>query len=223
MNLEDRIKLVKDDDVTWNWDDSNPNHYSKTPGSTWGVHAKFDPFPCYSHDINLVTETAKKVEARFPIRFDTFYFLFPFEPVSRTNGQASTNTVKYAERDTGDKGTWEGVIHLYGKRIPLHPAMTRYLVCHEYGHIVDSWICNRRHLNDSGMDEEYAKMRGIDNNQKYGGRKWHTNIGEIIANDFRIAVCNVESEFWPHEVAHPKDCPQVHDFWYRMMLEYAGG
>jgi hypothetical protein len=223
MKLEERIKLITDDDCFWDWDGSNLSYTANTPDSKWGSTTKFDPFPCYSHKKELVEETARIVENRFPIKFNTFYFLFPFEPLSRTNGQASYNTITYDDRDTGSKGTWDGIIHLYGKRIPLHPAMTRYLVAHEYGHIVDYWICNRRGLQHDGIDEEYAKLRGIDNNQKYGGRKWHTNVGEIIANDFRITVCNIESEFWPHEVPHPKDCPQVNDFWYKMMLEYGNG
>jgi hypothetical protein len=221
MDLNERIKLVTDNQFGWNWDDSNPTYYDKTPNSQWGTHTKFDPFPCYNHNPNLVTDIARKVEARFPIGFETYWFIFSYEPISRTNGQASLNTIRYA--DNGEKAEWDGVIHLYGKRIPLHPAMTRYLVAHEYGHIVDSWICRCRGLDGNGMDEEYAKLRGLENNQGYGGRKWHTNIGEIIANDFRIAVCGIESEFWPHEIEHPDNVPVVNQFWYEMMLKYGKG
>lgn len=221
MNLEKRIKLVKDKEFYWDWDGSNPTFSSKTPNSQWGGTAKFDPFPCYTHDKKLVIETVQKVEKFFPIKFDVFYFIYPHESLSRTNGQASTNTVTYADKEKGTKNTWDGVIELYGKRIPPHPAMTRYLCAHEYGHLVDTWICHQRGLEFNGMDKEYAKMRGIRPNSNYGGRKWHTNIGEIIANDFRIAVCDIESEFWPHKVKHPKKCPQVSKFWEKMIRDFA--
>lgn len=221
ININERIKVISDSDVSWNWDDSHPTFYTKTSSSTWGTHVKFDPFPCYSHDSKLVKEMASVVEECFPIGFDVYYFLFPYETIGRTNGQASVNTIEYPDKEKEVKGTWDGVIELYGKRIPIHPAMTRYLVAHEYGHIIDSWICNRRSLEYNGLDEDYAKLRGIDNNQKYGGRKWHTNVGEIIANDIRICLFNVEPEFWPHECEHPLKNQKVIDFWGEMKDKYS--
>jgi hypothetical protein len=162
----------------------------------------------------------KQVEKAFPIGFETFYFLHSFELPDRTNGDASKNTVSWEDEDKGTKAVWEGVINLYGKRIPLHPAMTRYLVAHEYGHVVDYWINHCRGLKDDGFDKEYAKMRGIDCNLLYGGRRWHSNIGEVIANDFRIAVCGVEREFWPHDCKHPDEDDNVKNWWYEALLCY---
>jgi hypothetical protein len=223
MTLEERVKFITEDQCGWDWEGSNPSYNTVTPNCRYGSSTKFDPFPCYSHNKELVLKTAELVEKRFRVGFDVFYFIFPYEPVSRTNGQAHKNTTTYADNEKGVKESWEGVIELHGKRIPPHPAMTRYLVAHEYGHIVDYWICRCRGLNHNGFDEEYAKMRGIENNQKYGGRRWHSNIGEVIANDFRIAVCDVESEFWPHDVVHPKESKEVNEFWYKMMLEFSKG
>lgn len=222
MKIEERVKLITDDDVTWDWDSSNPSFNTKTPNVSWGGHTKFDPFPCYSHPKQFVIDIATQVEKAFPISFDTFIFIFPFEPIGRTNGQAQVNTIDYNHsKDDRTQATWEGAIELYGKRIPLHPAMTRYLVSHEYGHIIDTWICRCRHLEINGLDEEYAKMRGIDSNFKYGGRKWHTNTGEIIANDFRICVTGIEREFWPHECKHPDLDDNVKSWWQEAIEKYS--
>lgn len=220
MNIEERIKFVKEEEMYWDWDTSQPSYYDKTPNSKHGgIYNKFDPFPCYTHNKDLIFKEVQKIESLFPIEFDTFYFIFPYECISRTNGQSYTNTIQY--KTETKKHTWDGVIDLYGKRIPIHPSMTRYLVSHEYGHVIDNYICNCRDLDQDGMDEEYAKMRGIECNKQYGGRKWHTNIGEIIVNDFRICIGNTEIEFWPHEVEHPLNCPNVIEFWKEMKEKYS--
>lgn len=105
------------------------------------------------------------------------------------------------------------------------PSMMRQLIFHEYGHLVDYWICYKKGLlygDPTEFDKEYAKMRGIDANASYGCGKWHLNIGEIITNDGKIALFNAEPEFFPHpQVKHPNDCPEVGNFWYEMMLNYA--
>jgi hypothetical protein len=221
MLLEERVKLVTEDDMGWDWNESNPVFYNKTPQSSWGRHIKFDPFPCYSHKKDLVTDIAKQVEKSFPIGFNVFYFIYPNEPLERTNGTASKNTVSYEDEENRKKAVWEGTIDLYGKRIPLHPAMTRYLVSHEYGHIVDNWINHCRGLKEDGFDKEYAKMRGIELDSKYGGRRWHSNIGEIIANDFRICVTGFEKEFWPHDCKHPDEDDNVKNWWYEAMISFS--
>jgi len=103
--------------------------------------------------------------------------------------------------------------------------MTRYLVAHEYGHCVDYWMNFKRGSKDevvTDFDREYAALRGVEANSDYGALKWHRNIGELIANDFRICVCNVEPEFWPHPgFAHPHDLPHVNEFWEKCVDEFA--
>lgn len=221
LDVRKRVKIIQNYDMTWNWDSSNPTFQNKTPNSDWGRHIKFDPFPCYSHDEDLVRKTVELVELKFPISFDVYYFVYPYESLERTNGTASKNTITWGDEEKGEKSVWEGTIDLYGKRIPIHPAMTFYLCGHEYGHVIDDWICNRRGLKDNGLDEEYAKMRNIDYNNKYGGQKWHTNIGEIIANDFRIVVTGLEKEFWPHECKHPDEDPNVKAWWEEAVAKYS--
>lgn len=219
--LNERIKLVSDNDMSWDWSASNPVFNTKTPDANYGHDIKFDPFPCYSHKRSLVLETLQKAEEKFPIGFDVFYFIFSFEPTSRTNGCAYRNTVKYGNKEKGIKPVWDGVVDLYGKRIPIHPRMTKYIAIHEYSHHIDNWICHCKGLEYNGLDEEYAKMRGLKLNQEYGGRKWHTNIGEIIANDCRIAVFDTEPEFWPHECKHPNEDDNVKNWWYEAMISFS--
>jgi hypothetical protein len=217
MQISDRVIQITDDQIQWDFD-GNPKAILKTANSQWVSYVTVDPFPCYSHDIELVRRCAEEAEERFRIGFKTFWFTLPMEASGRTNGAATDNTIKYK----GDEKSWDGVIYLSGKRIPLHPGMTRYLCFHEYGHIVDNWICYKRKLEHSGFDNEYAQMRGIENFKGYGGRRWHKNVGEVIANDFRIAVCGIEPEFWPHPgIEHPNNVPAVHDWWYKAMIEHS--
>jgi hypothetical protein len=221
-SIEERVKLVSPDEMGWNWESSTPLYNTKTPNSKWGAQDKFDPFPCYTHDKSYIIERMQLAEKAFGIGMEVHTFIFPYEEIGRTNGQATYNTIRYAQEEGGDgKAAWDGVIKLYGKRIPIMPAMSRYLAAHEYGHIVDYWICRERKLDHNGFDAEYAKMRGLDDNQKYGGGKWHTNTGEIIANDFRIAVCAVEPEFWPHPCKHPYDDKNVVAWWAGAKAKYA--
>jgi len=219
-SIDDRVKLVADQEMKWDWDSSNPLYLTNTPNSKYGgIHLKFDPFPCYHHDINLVKSELERIQNVFPIKFDIFCFIFQYECISRTNGQAYLNTIDY--KTETQKETWDGVIDLYGKRIPLHPAMTRYLINHEASHLIDSWICHQEGLDSNGLDKDYAKLRNIEIDTKYGGRKWHSNIGEIIANDIRIVLFNAESEFWPHDCEHPLKNQKVIDFWNEMKQKHS--
>lgn len=218
------IHLFERDDLQWPFHDGPNGGPSLTTlrRRAYANEIKVDPFPCYSHDLEYVTELVEKVEAAFPIGFQTAWYLLPCESGSRTNG--------YAQRDwvykDGESREWDPLIVLSGKRIPIHPAMTRYLVAHEYGHVVQWWIEHQRDIKDehplTQFDREYAELRGIEPNGGYGGLRWHANIGELIANDFRICVAKAEVEFWPHPgFEHPKNLPAVKRFWKRMVREHA--
>ena len=189
-------------------------------GKEWAREVKVDPFPCYAHNRDLVARTAEQVHSKFPIGILPAYYLLHFEATSRTNGHADRSW-KYNE---GKPRTYEPYIVLSGKRIPPHPAMTRYLVAHEYGHVVQWWIEYKRDLKDeavSEFDREYMKMRP-EAGTGYGGLKWHAEIGELIANDFRICVTGIEPEFWPHPgFEHPLKLDVVRGFWQRMVEEFA--
>lgn len=174
---------------------------------------KIDTTPAYMHDASLVKKRLKLVEAAVKGKIvckPTIYIL-PYETAGRTNGWAETRE-RYPK---DEKHPWDGQICLIGKRIPLHPAMTRYLVSHEYGHHIEYEFL-RRAGQRPGYDilkEEYSKVRKIEAPKYYGPGTWHVSIGEVFANDFRIIVTETEEEFWPHPYPHPLKSKQVQKWW----------
>ena len=220
--MNKRIKLLRSDELNWDFSSKNPTFKLVTPNCkypSWiqGVDVK----PAYTHNLELVEKEVEKVEKLFPIKFKPYYFINPFDTESRTNGYADKNTIY----NDNERTTFDSIVVLHGKTIPIHPAMTRYLIAHEYGHCVDNWICYcKNYASEKSVtqfDIEYAKIRRVELSSDYGPGKWHKNIGEIIANDFRICVCNSEPEFWPHEIEHPHNHKDINDYWYQLMLEFS--
>lgn len=200
------IELTRDDIV---WPFSNQPPYVLTGQGRWGgsIH-HIDPFPAYSHDKGLVEEMVDRVTERVPIEGDLAIYILPAETVVRTNGWTQSDF----ERHYGDDGKeneparFQPSIGLDGKRIPIHPAMTRYLVGHEYGHVIATWLAYKANLHnyDSRLIEaEYAELRGLEAQKASAGVRWHLDHGEVFANDFRILIANVEKEFWPHPGIEP--------------------
>lgn len=164
-----------------------------------------DPFPCYAHPMELVKEAASATEEALKLPVDIELYIYHYEFLHRTNGYACT---------TGD----DHIIVLSGKRIPLHPAMTRYLVSHEYGHHVQHQLDRMGHA----TLKEYKLLRG-GSTDKYGGRTWHKATMELFANDFRILVAGQEMEFWPHPgFDHPHDRTDVQRWWIDAVQEIEG-
>jgi hypothetical protein len=215
MNIE--VKTMTAADLNWSFDDKPPTYYLKTPNAEWGHRVEVDPHPCHAHSEKLVKELAAKVPDIIQIEYHATAFLLSHECVGRSNGQASENRVYKKLKPN----PLDFVIVLHGKRIPLHPAMTRYLFFHEAAHCIDYYICNKLGLKDSGLDEDYAKFRDIPYSTKYGSMYWPTATGEIIANDIRVALFNAELEFWPHPVAHPNEfgIEKIRDFWLSKVKE----
>ncbi len=179
-----------------------------------------DPFPGYAHPQRLVEEGLEHATKAFPVGGDPVQcFILTYEVIARTNGHAS----KWYGREKSDFSPY---IVLSGKRIPPMPGMTRYLAAHEYGHVVDMWICKQMECEDdhplTKFDKEYAEVRGIEPEGAYGGGVWHKNIGEIIANDFRVLMCNVEVDFWPHPCTHPAliKSSRLVDDWAELLDKY---
>lgn len=181
-----------------------------------GGQVRVDPFPGYAHDADLVRERLAMVVEAFPIEHTPTVYLLDREPFERTNGWAMGDTAWNEEADE-----WQptrGMIVLAGKRIPLHPAMTRYLVAHEYGHHVEwelAWRRTKPKVDQRVLCEEYAALRGLDpaHYSAEGGR-WHDSVVDVFADDFRVLVARAETEFWPHPgIARPEACPAAVDWW----------
>jgi hypothetical protein len=204
------------EDLNWDFGDGPPsivlNHAS----------VRVDPFPGYSHDLEKVEHEVDRLRVMFPITWPVTFYLLPYEFLERTNAYAQASAFDYSTKieapDGEEQYARDPYIVLSGKRIPIMPAMTRYLVSHEYGHVVEDWIAKQRGQNDQEMLAEYAKMRGLTENPKSYGGGWHLTPGEIFANDFRILVMGTEIEFWPHPVSRPEQAPRsILDFWHGAM------
>jgi hypothetical protein len=210
-----RIVELKTEDLGWPFN-GDPQFSVGPPKHLRTLKA--DPFPCYAHDAMLVRQMAAKVEELFPIGFLPTYYVLHHDVEGYTNGHC--NRAYDYDRSRKEPYPWDPWIVLAGKRIPPHPAMTRYLVAHEYGHLVEWWIEHQRAIDESQFDREYMEMRP-GSSTDYGGRNWHRNVGELIANDFRICVTGVEPDFWPHSgFEHPLKLDVIRGFWARMREEF---
>ena len=200
---------INDGDLRWGFTDAIPS-FSVKDGK-YNHSERGVPFPCYAHDLTLVESELKRTASVFALPFPVYLYVSAFECEGRTNAHASTGYDYDAKQVDGEYPIGNGTIVFSGKRIPIMPAMTRYLVSHEYGHLVEEAVKKAKRLDV----EEYAKMRGCEPRgaQFYGGRTWHKSFGEIFANDFRIIVCDREPEFWPHSVPHPNSDKTLIEWW----------
>lgn len=219
--MNERIHKLEHSDLKWAFDDSNKPFLTIKTGGSWGSRQEYvDPFPCYSHDFKIVESIVEHCEKRINLKFKPDYFIMPYESFSRTNGYACANE-DYAEKDVKKLNPY---IVFHGKRICIHPAMTRYLVAHEFGHITEYNLHAILKKDSEEFQKEYAKIRGIEYNKSYGALNWHKNIAEIIANDIRTWILGIEQEFWQHDV--PMICilrnekSKIADFWKETIEKY---
>lgn len=189
------------------------------PVNRYGFTSTFDPFPAYAHDRRAAELAAAYVTGRCVPLWDVDLYLADREEVSRSNGHSNIHEGHY------EGGEWvkhrSGMIMLGGKRIPPHPAMTRHLVGHEYGHNVAYMLNSLRddvkHLGSTeGLERDYAKVRGLPEASVHHGEggSWHDSACEIMACDFRILLLGVETEFWPHPgIPRPEDVAGLMNWW----------
>ncbi len=208
---------------TWSF----TSNFPRWRHSAYGSIAEFDPFPAYPHDLGLVAAAARHVQQRFAPRWDVKVFVADREEIGRSNGFSGINEGgRWDADDKWVKGDPTGVIVLSGKRIPPHPAMAAYLVAHEYGHNVE-WMLEHVHSGGQSVHgqqvvTEYAVYRGLPTPVHDGsGGRWHDSAVEVLACDFRVVVCEVDPDYWPHPgVPHPRDLPRRCDLrgWWNERL-----
>lgn len=236
-----KIELLTPDKVIWPMgrQDNIPEY--RCGGGSYERTFKVDPFPCYAHDLERVTIIANMCEEAFPLRDARVgLYLLSHDFIDRINGLTFEDTIYYRDDDSewdekipsykndGSVNNLHGqalTIALAGKRIPIMPAMTRYLVSHEYGHAVFDYAARKLGYKDHEADKlqaDYMKLRGIEDWPKhYTGAQWHQSPGEIIANDFRILFTKQEMEFYPHECALP-NWREPEGLWWKAAAEVCG-
>lgn len=203
----------------WGFDGGDP---CVVVGAKRPRHEKVDPTPCYTHDPKQVKKLLALCEERWPVKHSPKVYLLDKETLGRTNGWTSF------EEDYKSHESYPFIV-LMGKRIPILTAMTRYLVTHEYGHVVDATMAHERYRTgdlatweaEAIQDAEYRELRGMKEPAYYGPGTWHESIGEVFANDFRILICESETDFWPHPCKHPLEDKATQDWWKARMKEKA--
>lgn len=188
-----------------------------------GYSFKIDPAPVYGHDLGQIEELLEACHADAPLCNPVTVNVLRVSDKRGSNGWAQQNW-SYHDCHTPDdcqcdvelpdgktrRRNWDGVIALSGRTTEIHPAIARYVVPHEYGHIAEDALALIRH-DDGSADpgdallSEWAKVRRIPQEffeLPYGTTTHHLIPREVFANDFRFAL-GYETEWWPHDEVVP--------------------
>lgn len=227
------MEIVTDAELVWPMGTQESIPYYSI-GTGYSHQFKVDPYPCYSHPAARVREVLDLCERVFPLDppAPAKLWILGHEDIGRFNGTTFQDAL-YRRPDGSDwkekvicrcgcgkilehdHGLGHSIV-LGGKRIPIMPAMTRYLVAHEYGHAVFNFVARAYgyEYHHDKLEAKYMEVRGVtDFHKGYAGGKWHRAPSEIIANDFRLLFTGMEPEFWPHEVPAPSHDSPIGAWW----------
>lgn len=226
-----KFEVLTSDKLFWDFQGGNPYYQVSKTIEKYPHTIRVDPFPCSTVDPIIMEVEIERVEKMFPIGTLLKWVALPNEIEERTNAWARSEGIYiYNEMDDDyelkKKHKLEGIVVISGKRTIVHPAMASYLAAHEYGHQVDYWITKLMREKDGTLSENhfrkyYAHRRGIDYREGYGAGRWKGNTQEVIADDFRIIMCNTDLDFWEHPYPHPFEVAGLRAFWNELYEEYA--
>lgn len=174
------------------------------------INVSIDPFPCYTHDLEVIKTNLERVQER-TVQIPVQIYVSSFETKTRENAFSQFHYKEFTD------GKWEKeyIIHFSGKRTPIHPILTKYLVGHEYGHLFEYWYEEQLNLTKEAVLESYADFRNL-----VLPIHWHKNIQEIFAEDFRVLVAKIDVQYWPHkDVARPETIEGLKEWWVKTINE----
>lgn len=228
-----RVAVLDPSDLRFGYDDKPPR-WEQQPAlkANYPRSESVDPWgPAYTHNEELTRALLRECVAAAPLgSAPVTLYLSLWDGLARMNGWSDYCHPHYGdEADYRDwwRGPglrpWEGVISLSGKRIEIHPAVTRYVVAHEYGHLVDTALAQLRWPGDPNafhkLHEDYRRLRRLDTVSHYGNGTHHLDVGEVLANDFRTIAVERERDFWAHPVTPGWKLKRVVAWWERALAD----
>ena len=226
-----RVAILEPSDLRFGYDDKPPR-WEQEPvlKASYRRGEDVDPWgPAYTHDEQLVSKLLAECVKAAPLGdAPCTVYIALWDGLARTNGWSTYDHPYYGDEKTPWwKGPglkpWEGVIALSGKRIEIHPAVTRYVVAHEYGHLVDTALAQMRWPGDANafhkLHEEYRKLRRLDRVTHYGNGTHHLDVAEVFANDFRTIGVERERDFWAHPVTPGWKLKRVVRWWEQALAD----
>jgi hypothetical protein len=231
-----QVRLLTEEDLDWPLGTlsggGSPSYRIGPNGMLVGI----DPFPAYPADLALVEDLVGRCVEVAPMPEGAHELsIFSHEFASRTNAMTMEQHLysradgsdwrdEIVDEDGGASRRLAGqanVIALSAKRIPIMPAMLRYLVPHEYGHAVFNYVARLTGFSyaHGKLEAEYLRIRCVEPSKS---KRWHALASELVANDFRVLVMGAEAEFWPHDALRPKPGDPIAEWWNRA-IALAGG
>jgi hypothetical protein len=210
------------EEILWSYDSDPSIRPRKFFGDKLGYQTKIDPTPCHGHDLGLIEETLQRCHELAPLCNPVTVSILRLVDRRSSNGWAQQqwdsggcytpddcqcDIIELDGETTKKKRrrNWDGIIVLSGRLTEIHPAIGRYVVPHEYAHILEDALGLIRHDGDGDpgrrLLRDWAKARRIPQEAfelSYMPANHHLIPGEVFANDFRYWVAGAETEWWPH-------------------------